>query len=601
MLKLLKQMNGREIGMALFCAFFLLGQVYFDLKLPDYITDLTVLIQTHAELIKIWHTGLEMMICVLASAMLYVVCAYLSSRVAAGFSFGLRDKLFKKIVSFGQAEYAHFSVPSLITRTTNDVTQIQMIIAMGLQIIVKSPIMAVWAIAKILDKSWQLSAVTAGFVVVIIVFVVMVALTIIPRLRIIQRLTDKINLITRENLEGISVVHAFNAQDYQNRKFGQVNDSMYELQLKNQRLFTAMQPFMNFVMNLLALSIFWVGSVLLSEIAPEQFAARLDMFSNIIVFSTYATYVAVSFMSMALVFTMVPAGQVSAERINAVLDKDLSIIEGHHAYNGEGTAPENTHRGEIIFDHVSFQYPDAQEEDLTDISFTLKQGETLAIIGATGSGKTTLMHLITRFYDATTGRITIDDRDIKDYTFDNLYGKFGFVTQKAVLFTGTIAHNISFGKDGDTIPEERITKALDIAQASDFVAETTGGLNHEINRGGKNVSGGQKQRLAIARALAKEPEFLLFDDSFSALDYRTDATLRGRLHAELADVTKVIVAQRISTVSEADHILVLDGGHMVGYGTHFELLQSCEVYQEIALSQLSEEELQEMGVSVCDM
>ena len=585
MIKLLKNMQKREWLMALACAVFVVGQVYFDLTLPDYMTELTTLIKTEGSATAdIAAVGVKMLLCTLCSAVLAVACGYLSARIAAGFSFTLRGKLFGHVIDSDRAQMQDFSIPSLITRTTNDVTQIQMIVSMGLQMLIKSPIMAVWAIIKILGKSWELSAVTAAFVVVICSSVLAIMSVCLPRFRIVQKLTDKINRVARENLTGINVVHAFNAEDYQNEKFDVPSGEMMRTQLKNQRLFSFMQPIMLLGMNGLALVIYWLGAALIDRIPIADSAARLSFFSEVLVFSTYATYVVMSFMMLVMIFMLLPSAQVSAERINEVLDRRSTLTEGSTA---AGDAP-----GTVEFRHVSFRYPNAAADVLHDISFKVEHGGTLAIIGATGSGKSTLVGLIPRFYDATAGEVLIDGVNVKDYDFDTLYGKLGYVTQKAVLFAGTVRDNVFFGKSRAAESDENLRRALEVSQAAEFVDKLPDGADHKIAQLGRNVSGGQKQRLSIARALARDPEILVFDDSFSALDYRTDATLRGALAEQLCDATKIIVAQRIGTIRHADQIIVLDHGRAVGIGTHKELMQTCTVYQEIARSQLSAEELE---------
>lgn len=580
MLKLLKKMQKREIIMACICIIFVLGQIYFDLTLPDFMSDLTVLIQTGGAMSEILNTGLKMLGCVIVSAVLSIACGYLAARCASGFTYTVREKLFNHVVDLSQEEMNRFSVPSLITRTTNDITQIQMLIAMGLQMLIKAPIMAVWAVMKILGKSWELSVVTGVFVVIIIASVFAIICAVVPRVRIVQKLTDKINRIARENLTGINVVHAFNAEDYQNEKFDETNTQMMKTQLFNQRCFAAMQPIMMIGMNGLSLAIYWVGAALLSGTA---IAGRLTLFSDIVVFSTYATYVVMSFMMLIMIFMMYPAAQVSAERIGKVFDAQASIKEGNIS--------EKNEKGTLEFRNVSFRYPDAAENDLEDINFKVNRGETLAIIGATGSGKTTLVSLIARFYDATDGEILVDDVNIKEYSFDTLYNILGYVTQKAVLFSGSIEDNVAFGEMKTDYSSDGVDRAIQLAQASEFVEKLEDGKKHNIAQGGKNVSGGQKQRISIARALARKPEILVFDDSFSALDYRTDAALRTGLEENLGDTTRIIVAQRISTIRHADKILVLEDGKIVGNGKHEELMASCEVYREIAMSQLSESEL----------
>ena len=585
MIKLLKNMQKREWLMALVCAVLVVGQVYFDLALPDYMTTLTTLIKTEgSQTSDIAAVGAKMLGCTFCSAVLAVACGYLSARIAAGFSFTLRGKLFGHVIDSDCAQMQDFSVPSLITRTTNDVTQIQMIVSMGLQMLIKSPIMAVWAIVKILGKSWELSAVTAAFVVVICSSVLAIMSVCLPRFRIVQKLTDKINRVARENLTGISVVHAFNAEDYQNAKFDGPSGEMMRTQLKNQRLFSFMQPIMLLGMNGLALVIYWLGAVLLNNIPLADSAARLSFFSEVLVFSTYATYVVMSFMMLVMIFMLLPSAQVSAERINEVLDRRSTLVEGQQTAGDES--------GSVEFRHVSFRYPNAAADVLHDISFKVERGGTLAVIGATGSGKSTLVGLIPRFYDATAGEVLIDGVHVKDYAFDTLYDKLGYVTQKAVLFAGTIRDNVFFGKSRAAESDENLRRALEISQAAEFVDKLPEGAAHKIAQLGRNVSGGQKQRLSIARALARDPEILVFDDSFSALDYRTDKVLRGELAKKMQSATKIIVAQRIGTIRHAEQILVLDRGRAVGLGTHDELMKTCTVYQEIARSQLSAEELE---------
>ena len=588
MIKLFKQMRRKEALMALLCAVLVVGQVWFELRLPDYMTQLTTLIKTPGSASgDIWNVGVQMLLVTLGSAVLSIGCGFLAAKCASGFSFTVREKLFHHVMACGSEEMQGFSVPSLITRTTNDITQIQMIVAMGLQMMIKAPIMAIWAVIKILGKSWELSAVTAAFVVVLCGTVLAIMASCLPRFRLVQKTTDQINRVARENLTGINVVHAFNAEDYQNQKFDGPSKKMLGLQLKNQRLFSLLLPVMTLGMNGLALAIYWVGAALVEAISVADMAARLTMFTNVIVFSTYATYVVMSFMMLVMIFMLYPQAQVSAERINEVLETVPHITEGT-----QDAAPE---QGTLEFRDVSFRYPNAKEDELEHISFKVGRGQTLAVIGATGSGKTTLVGLIPRFYDATDGEVLIDGVNVKDYTFDALYDRLGYVTQKAVLFAGTVQDNVFFGESAVPETEETLNEALSLSQAAEFVGKYPEGAEHPIAQLGRNVSGGQKQRLSIARALARKPEILVFDDSFSALDYRTDATLREGLAKELPDTTKVIVAQRISTIRHADQILVLDRGAAVGLGTHDELMRSCDVYREIALSQLSAAELAEGG------
>ena len=583
MIKLLKNMRAKEKIMALICLVLVVVQVYFDLRLPDYMTELTKLIKTSGTTADITSVGLKMLGCTLASAVLAIGCGFLAAKTASGFSFAVRGKLFRHIMDIGNEEMQDFSVPSLITRTTNDITQIQMIVAMGLQMIIKAPIMAVWAIIKILGKSWELSAVTAAFVVVLVVTILLIMGSCIPRFRLVQKMTDKINRVARENLTGINVVHAFNAEQFECDKFDAPSKEMMNLQMKNQKLFAIIQPAMTLGMNGLALTIYWVGAALLNNIALTDMTNRLTMFSDVLVFSTYATYIVMSFMMLAMIYMLFPQAQVSAERINEVLDRKAAIKEGETQGAGEV--------GTVEFKNVSFRYPHASEDELLNVNFKIGRGETLAIIGATGSGKTTLISLIPRFYDATEGEVLVDGVNVKDYTFDALYDKLGYVTQKAVLFSGTIRDNVFFGESTASDDVDNLNKAIELSQAKEFVDKLPEGAEYKIAQLGRNVSGGQKQRLSIARALARKPEILIFDDSFSALDYRTDAKLREGLSKELKGTTKIIVAQRISTIRHADKILVLDRGEVVGMGKHEELMQSCKVYKEIATSQLSAAEL----------
>ena len=541
MLKLLKQLRRKEWMMAILCAVLVLGQIYFDLRLPDYMSNLTVLIKSpDSTMSDILQTGAEMLGCTLASAVLCVICGFLTAKVAAGFGASVRESVFNKIADFGQQEMMSFSVPSLINRTTNDITQIQMLVAMGLQILIKSPIMAVWAIIKIVNKSWTLSAITAGFVVALLVLMLLIIGIVVPRFRKVQKLVDKINSVARENLTGINVVHAYNAEEYQNEKFEEGNVALMKTQLFNQRAFALLMPSVTLAMNALSLVIYWVGAALVNNVSAADTALRLTTFSDIVVFGTYATYVIMSIMMMVMIIMLIPAAQVSAQRVNAVLDTKLSLQEGTKT-----DAPE---QGTVEFRNVSFHYPSSDKDVLCNISFTAKQGETVAFIGATGSGKTTLVSLIARFYDATSGQVLVDGQDVREYTFDALYDRIGYVTQKAILFSGDIRENVLFGESRAEASEDNVRQALDLAQATEFVEKLPGGIEAPIAEGGTNVSGGQKQRISIARALARKPEILVFDDSFSALDYRTDAKLRAGLEERLKHTTRLIVAQRIGTI-----------------------------------------------------
>lgn len=586
MLKLIRNMRKKEVLMALAAVVLILGQIYFDLTLPDFMSRLTMLVQTAgSDASEIWLVGAKMLGCAVASMGLAVICGYLMSSVAAGFSYTLRDRIFGTVADLGEQEMNRFSVPSLIVRTTNDVTQIQMLIAMGLQILVKAPVMAVWAVMKIIGKSWQLSLFTGAIVVFLLVMMLSILFLLLPRFKRVQRMMDEINSLARENISGIRVVHAYNAEDYQNEKFDRANTDLYRTQLFNQRTFSVMMPSLTLAMNVLSLGIYWLGARLIGNIPAAEAMSRMTLFSDIVVFSTYATYVIMSLMMIVMIFMMLPAAQVSADRINEVLASKPSVVPG--------TAADAPEIGTVEFRNVSFRYPDAASDTLKNISFRVGRGETIAFIGATGCGKTTLVQLIARFYDATAGEVLVDGVNVKDYSFDALYDKLGYVTQRAVLFSGSVRDNVNFGESDAVRSDENVWQALSLARASDFVENMPDGLGQNIEQGATNVSGGQKQRLSIARALARKPEILVFDDSFSALDYKTDSLLRAGLHDELAGTTLVIVAQRIGTIRHADRIVVLDHGEAVGIGTHDELMKNCDVYREIALSQLSESELGE--------
>ena len=584
MITLLKKMRRREKLMALLCVLLVLGQVYFDLAMPDYMSDLTVMIQTPGSVqSEIWSVGGKMLGCALASMALAVIAGYFAAQTAAGFSYSVREEIFDKVSSFGKQEMNGFSVPSLIVRTTNDVTQIQMLIAMGLQILIKAPVMAVWAVIKIINKSWELSALTACFVVFLLSVMIVTLIVLLPRFRKVQRQTDDINRIAREDLNGISVVHAFNAEEYQNKKFSQANDALTNTQLFNQRTFAALMPLMSLGMSALSLGIYWLGASLIENIPVTDLMARIALSGDVVVFSTYATFVVMSLMMIVMIFMMLPAAQVSAVRINEIIKTEPAVKEGERE--------EGTERGTLEFRNVSFQYPDSSHPVLKNISFQARRGETVAFIGATGSGKTTLVSLAARFFDATEGQVLLDGEDIREYSFKALYDKLGYVTQKAVLFSGSVEENVNFGESDAAVSEENTWEALNVSQAAEFVERMPEKLGEKIEIGGGNLSGGQKQRISIARALARKPEILIFDDSFSALDYKTDAKLRQALEDEFHDTTKLIVAQRIGTIKNADKIVVLDHGRAVGLGRHEELMENCPVYREIALSQLSAREL----------
>ena len=586
MLKLLKKMKARQWCLIAVSLGLILAQIYFDLTMPEYMSQLTILVQTPGSASsEIWRVGLAMLGCALASLVLTVICGYFVAQVASGFSRTLRNELFDKIADFGKEEMDRFSVPSLIVRTTEDVRQVQLLFAMGLQILVKAPIMAVWAVVKIVGKSWELSVVTAGFVVALLAMMVIVLFLLLPRFKRVQKLMDDMNTIARENLSGISVVHAFNAEDYQNEKFKKANDALTKTQMFNQHTFAVLLPAMMLGMSALGLVIMWLGAYLVEDISGM--AARLALFGDIMVFSNYAGFVMMALTMIVMIFMFIPAAQVSANRIQEVLNTKISIQEG--------TQSQGSEVGTIEFQDVSFRYPGAAADTLSHISFRAERGQTIAFIGATGCGKTTLVDLAARIYDVTEGRILLDGVDIRSYSFDALYDKLGYVMQKANLFSGSVEDNVNFGQSSAIQSQEHTWEALTLAKASDFVEKMPGKLSERIARGGGNVSGGQKQRLSIARALARNPEILIFDDSFSALDYRTDAQLRAGLEQELKETTKLIVGQRIGTIRNADTIIVLEHGRIAGMGSHQQLMQTCPVYQEIARSQLSAKELGEQG------
>ncbi|MCD8086527.1 MAG: ABC transporter ATP-binding protein/permease [Clostridiales bacterium] len=594
MIHIFSNMKTKDRWLALLCVLLVCGQVYFDLRLPDYTAEITVLISSEVtELSQYFVAGRNMLGCALCSALLTVVVGYLSAMIAADFSFDVRAKLFNKVAAMGSGEIKKFSTASLITRTTNDITQIQMIISMGLQMMLRAPIMAIWAIIKIVGKSWQLSAVVAAAVAIVVVSLVVLLTIMIPKFRIVQRQVDDVNRLTDENLTGIRVVRAFNAEQYQEDKFETANDNLMRTQLFTGRGMAFLSPIMMFVQSGVSVAIYYVGAWLINAIevplngtVAEMMAAVSDrsvMLGEVVSFSSYAMYVIMSFVMLLMIFMMLPRAQVSANRINEVIDCDIAVREGT-----ETTAEET---GSIEFRDVSFRYPDASEDCLKHISFSARKGETVAFIGATGSGKSTLAGLAARLYDVTDGTVLLDGKDVSSYSFETLYDKIGYIPQKATLFANTVEGNVTFGKSGQTMTDADVDNALDIAQATEFVQEMDGGKNGWIAQSGSNVSGGQKQRLSIARAIARKPEILIFDDSFSALDYKTDRILRQRIKTDLQGTTCLIVAQRIGTIRNADKIVVLDNGAVAGIGTHEELMQNCSVYQQIALSQLSAEEL----------
>ena len=584
MFKLLKKLKKKDWLLILLSTALIVFQVWLDLKLPDYMSQITQLVQTEGNQVsEILVEGSKMLLCALGSLASAVVVGYIASYIAASFSKTLRKDIFEKVENFSEGEVKKFSTSSLITRTTNDVTQIEMLVALGLQLLIKAPITAVWAVSKILNKSWQWSAVIGGGVLILLITLIFLMLIVLPRFKIVQKLLDKINGVTRENLTGIRVVRAFNAEEYQEEKFAKVNNKLTSTQLFNQRMFGIMQPVMYLIMYFSTLAIYFIGSYMIDAALMSE---KVAIFGDMVVFSSYGMQVIMSFLMLAMIFIMYPRAAISADRINEVLDEEFAIIDG------TVTESDPKLKGTVEFKDVSFKYPDADEYILKDISFKANRGETIAFIGSTGSGKSTLINLIPRFYDATDGEIIIDGVNVKDYKLEYLHNKIGYIPQKAVIFSGTVAENVSYGDNGkEEVTRDEIKKAVEIAQGAYFVEKMPDKYDSYLAQRGTNISGGQKQRISIARAIARNPEIYIFDDSFSALDYKTDFTLRKELKEHTKDATTFIVAQRIGTIMNADKIIVLDQGSCVGKGTHEELLKTCDVYKEIALSQLSEEEL----------
>lgn len=586
MVKIFRNLRKREIGLILLSVIFVAVSVWLDLKLPDYMSEVTMLVKTEGSTMSdVLKAGGKMLLCAFGSLVAAIIVGFFAAQVAAGFSSRLRSRMFSKVGNFSMEEINGFSTASLITRSTNDITQIQNFVAMGLQVMVKAPIMAVWAVCKILGKSWQWTAATGGAVVFLMAVIATVLTFAYPKFKKVQTLTDNLNRVTRENLTGIRVVRAYNAEEYQEKKFSKANDELTDTNIFVFRFMSVMMPSMNIVMNGISLVIYWIGAFLINK---AQAMDKITVFSDMVVFSSYAVQVIMSFVMLAMIFIMMPRAAVSAKRINEVLDTVPNIKEGSLSESN----PENA--GTVEFRNVSFRYPDAADNVLENISFTAKKGETVAFIGSTGSGKSTLVNLIPRFYDATEGEVLVDGVNVREYKSEALNNKLGYVPQKAVMFSGTVASNVSYGKNPNNpgnIPDE-VKNAVEIAQGTEFVEKMPDTYNSQIAQGGTNISGGQKQRLAIARAIYRKPEILIFDDSFSALDYKTDRILRSALKKETSDTTTLIVAQRIGTIKDADKIIVLDEGKMAGMGTHNELLKNCEVYRQIALSQLSKEELE---------
>ena len=583
MLKLLKTFKKKEWLLAIISFLLIFFQVWLELKMPDYMSKITQLVQTDVSSMKaILENGGYMLACAFGSLIAAIIVGYLISIISATFSKRTRKMIFTKVEELAIHEVKQFSTNSLITRTTNDVTQIEMLIAMGLQLLIKAPITAIWAVTKILNKSVEWSIITAIAVVILLSVIASLVIIVMPRFKIVQKLTDSINGVTRENLTGIRVVRAFNAEKYQEDKFEDVNNKLTNLQLFNQKKFAIMSPIMYLVMYFLTLSIYFVGAKLIDN---ALMADKIALFGDMVVFSSYAMQIIMSFLMLAMIFMMLPRAQVSAKRINEVLDTDITIKDG------ELDKDTTDLRGYVEFKNVSFKYPDAEEYLLENISFKAKKGETVAFIGSTGSGKSSLINLIPRFYDATSGEVLVDGVNVKDYKQEFLHQKIGYIPQKAVMFNGTVKSNITYGDSGKEKTEKTVKDAIRVAQAEEFVSKMDHKYDTHIAQGGTNVSGGQKQRLAIARAIARDPEIYIFDDSFSALDYKTDKILRQELKKYTKNATNLIVAQRIGTIMNADQILVLDNGKCVGIGTHKELLKTCDVYKQIALSQLSKEEL----------
>ena len=584
MVKLLKKLTWKDFILAAVAFVFIIVQVWLSLTMPDYMSEITKLVQTKgSKMNDILIAGGKMLACALGSLLAAVCTSICASKISSNFSANLRGQVFHKVQSFSMEEIGNFSTASLITRSTNDITQVQMLIVMGLEVLLKAPIMAVWALCKISTKNWQWTASTGVAVVVLLSFVCVCVAVALPKFKKLQSLTDNLNRVTRENLTGLNVVRAYNAEGYQQKKFNDANDELTKTQLFANRTMGTMMPGIQMVMNGLMLAIYWIGAYLISN---AQMFDKLTIFSDMIVFTQYAMQVVMSFMMLVMIFVLLPRASVSAKRINEVLDMPLSIKDGTKENGIDGK------KGEVEFRNVSFCYPDAEKDVIEDISFTAHKGETIAFIGSTGCGKSTVINMIPRFYDATKGEVLVDGVNVKEYTQKALRNKIGYVSQKAVLFTGSIKSNGAYGDNGTKgFTDDVVKQAIETAQAKEFVDKTEGGVDAFVAQGGSNFSGGQKQRLSIARAICRHPEILIFDDSFSALDYKTDRVLRDTLRKTCADATRFIVAQRIGTIRDADKIIVLDDGKIAGMGKHNELMETCEVYRQIAYSQLSKEEL----------
>ena len=585
MTKMLKNIKKKDIIAIIVIIGLISLQVYLDLKIPDYMSTITRLVQTEgSKMHDIIINGTYMLLCAFGSLASAVITGYIISKLSSNFSLNIREKLFDKVQNLSMNEIKKFQTSSLITRTTNDVTQVEMIIAMGLQMLIKAPITAIWAITKILNKSWQWSAITAIAVLIILIMITILVTIVVPKFKKVQKLTDQVNNKTRENIKGIRVIRAFNAEKYQEDKFEETNNELTNNQLFTQKAMSFMSPIMYLIMYGLTLAIYFVGAYIIEE---AQMMDKLPLFTDMVVFSSYAMQIVMSFLMLSMIFMIYPRASVSIKRINEVLETESTVKEGTK------NVKETEVKGEVEFKNVSFKYPGADEYILENISFKAEKGQTIAFIGSTGSGKSSLINLVPRFYDATEGEVLIDGINVKEYTEETLYNKIGYIPQKAIMFSGTVNENISYGKNKNgKISKDKVQEAIKIAQAEEFVLKMDKKYESEIAQGGTNISGGQKQRLAIARAIARDPEIYIFDDSFSALDYNTEKTLRHQLKKYTKDSTNLIVAQRIGTIMNADKILVIDQGKCVGIGTHKELLKKCKVYQEIALSQLSKEELE---------
>lgn len=585
MFKPIKNFSRKDWIIVIMCVILITFQVWLDLRLPEYMSNITVLIQKeNNNLSEILKNGAFMLICAFSSLISAIIVGYLTSKLSANFSYIIRNKIFNKVGQFGMEEVKKFKTSSLITRTTNDVTQLEMFIAMGLQMLIKAPIMAFWAVSKILNKNLEWSILTGGGVVILLITITIIFLIVFPRFEKVQKLIDKLNGVTRENLTGIRVIRAFNAEKYVTNRFEDVNKDLTDMQTFNQKCFAILNPVMNLVMHSLTLGIYFIGAYLIDK---ANMLDKINLFSNMVVFTSYGMQVIAAFLMLAMIFMILPRAGVSAKRINEILDSEISLEDGNLNTN------KRKEEGTIEFKNVTFRYPDSDENILSDVSFKVNKGETVAFIGSTGSGKSTLINLVPRFYDVTSGEVLVDGFNVKDYNQSDLHNIIGYVSQKAVMFTGTVKDNVGYGYNGkEKANNKLIEKAIEVAEAKDFVSKMDNGIDSHIARGGTNISGGQKQRLSIARAIARNPEIYIFDDSFSALDYKTDLKLRKNLKKYTKDATLLIVAQRIGTIISADKIVVLDKGKCVGIGTHKELLKNCEVYKEIALSQITKEELE---------